>query len=79
MVSEKSECQLKCAERSVEELKNEIEGSDVDFKNSKTKKEPKEYQLIFTSHPTLRSLVFEVRDSSATLVDMKTMKICDCP
>lgn len=78
-VPPKSDCILNCLDLSVEVLKKEIEESDVDFKNSLTRKKPMEYQLVFSEHSILRSVRFEVKDSSATILDLRAVKSCDCP
>lgn len=78
-VSPEMTCKLECIGWSEERLKYEIPIGTVRFNESKTKQEPKEYQLQFESSTRLESIRFAVRDSNATLMDMATLEPCDCP
>jgi hypothetical protein len=77
-VSPEMTCKLECIGWNVERLKHEIPIGTVRFNESKTKQEPKEYQLQFESSTRLESIRFAVRDSSATLMEMATLEPCDC-
>jgi hypothetical protein len=70
---------MNCLEMDVPSLKGLIDDCEVDFKNSETRAVPKEYQLIFEEHEKLRSIRFALKDSSATILDIRSTKSCDCP
>ena len=78
-LSPTSTCFLECLDMDLKEFKTYLVSGDVDFKGSITQGETKEYQFIFTDSELLRSARFAVRDSSARIVDMLTIKSCDCP
>lgn len=78
-VSPRSTCLLDCIDMDLKEFKIYLLEGDVDFKGSVTEGETKEYQFVFSDSDLLRTARFAVRDSSAQLLELGTIKSCDCP
>jgi hypothetical protein len=78
-VSPNSTCLLECLEMDMKEFKTYILQGEVDFKGSVTEGETKEYQFVFPDSDLLRTARFAVRDSSAQILELATIKSCDCP
>ena len=78
-IGPKTHCQLKCLELDIPELKEELKKAEVDFKNSNTNQEPKEYRLVLSDHSKLNFMTIAVKDSIAIIQTLEGSIACDCP
>jgi hypothetical protein len=78
-VPEQVACELECLDMDVPLFKSYIQTADVDFKGSDTQGEKKTYQLIFSDSDTLRTSSIAVKDSVATILEIKSNLTCHCP
>jgi hypothetical protein len=79
MMSDHEACLLDCHELDVETLKIALEDAKVDFGSSQTKPPVKEYAVSLFQDPDVLNMRFSLNDSTATLVQFHSPKLCDCP
>lgn len=79
LVSGHDSCVLQCHGLDVASLKDALEEAKVDFSNSQTHGQIKEYALSLYHAPEVLDMRFSVNDSIATLVQLKSDLSCACP
>ncbi|MES2629414.1 MAG: hypothetical protein V4616_10650 [Bacteroidota bacterium] len=82
VASAKSDCQLKCLGKSVENIREGLkDNTSVEFRNSRTQQNPRIYCLVQTINDEPVPMMVTLRDSVATIDEFKLPATisCSCP